>query len=98
MRRDGDGSFSDGLRMNVLPHAIAIGDHPQRHHHREVERRDAGDDAERLADRVHVDARRHLLAVAALTGAAMPARELDDLEPAGDFASRIAEHLAVLAR
>ena len=35
--------------------------HPHGHHGREVERRDPGDDAERLADRVHVDAGRGLL-------------------------------------
>ena len=40
--------------------------HPHRHHRREVERRDAGDDAERLADRVDVDAGRGLLGVLAL--------------------------------
>ena len=49
---------------------VAAGDrvraHPQRHHGREVERRDAGDDAERLADRVDVDAGRGLLGEAAL--------------------------------
>ncbi len=32
------------------------GDHPQRNHHREVERRDAADDSDGLLDAVHVDA------------------------------------------
>ena len=63
---DADGSFSLGFSTNVLPHAIARRQHPQRHHRREVERRDAGDDAERLADRVHVDAGGGLLAEPAL--------------------------------
>ena len=36
--------------------------HPHRDHRGEVERRDPGDDAERLADRVDVDAGRGLLA------------------------------------
>ena len=49
-----DGSRSDGFSTNVLPQAIARA-HPHRHHRREVERRDPGDDAERLADRVDVD-------------------------------------------
>ena len=37
---DGDGSFSPGLRMNVLPQGEGVGEHPQRDHRREVERRD----------------------------------------------------------
>ena len=40
--------------------------HPHGHHRREVERRDARDDAERLPDRVHVDAGRRLLRELAL--------------------------------
>ena len=40
--------------------------HPHGHHRGEVERRDAGDDAERLPDRVDVDAGRRLLGVLAL--------------------------------
>ena len=73
-----------------------VGEHPHRHHRREVERRDAGDDAERLADRVDVDAGRGLLAVAALHQVRDAAGELDVLEPAGDLAERVGEHLAVL--
>ena len=71
-------------------------EHPHRHHRREVERRDAADDAERLADRVDVDARRRLLRVAALQQVRDPARELDDLEPARNLAERVGVHLAVL--
>ena len=63
---DADGSFSDGFRMNVLPQAMALREHPHRHHGREVERRDAGHDAERLADLVDVDPGRGLLGEAAL--------------------------------
>ena len=43
-----------------------VAEHPHRHHGREVERRDAGHDAQRLADLVDVDAAGDLLAVAAL--------------------------------
>ena len=74
-----------------------VGEHPQRHHHREVERRDAGDDADRLQHRVHVDAARHLGAVRALEQVRDAARELDAVEAAGDLAARVVEHLAVLA-
>jgi hypothetical protein len=65
---------------------VAAGDrdreHPHRHHRREVERRDAGDDAERLADRVDVDAGRDLLGELALEQVRDAAGELDDLEAA----------------
>ena len=75
-----------------------VGEHPHRHHGREVERRDAGDDAERLADRVHVDAARRLLAEAALQQVRDAAGELDVLEAAGHLAQRVGQHLAVLGR
>ena len=75
-----------------------VGEHPHRHHRREVERGDPGDDAERLADRVDVDARRRLLGVAALEQVRDAAGELDVLQAAGDLAEGVAEHLAVLGR
>ena len=98
VKTDADGSFSDGLSTNVLPHASAGAHIHIGHHRREVERRDAGDDAERLADRVDVDARRGLLGEAALQQRRDPAAELDHLEPARDLAQRVGEHLAVLGR
>ena len=70
--------------------------HPHRDHRGEVERRDAGDDAERLADRVDVDPRRGLLGHAALQQMRDAAAELDHLEPARHLAHRVGEHLAVL--
>ena len=73
-----------------------VGEHPHRHHRREVERRDAGDDAERLADLVDVDAGRDLLAEAALEQVRDAARELEVLEAAGDLAERVGRDLAVL--
>ena len=71
-------------------------EHPHRHHRGEVERRDPADDTERLANRIHVDAGRRLLRVAALQQVRDPARELDDLEPARDLAERVRLDLAVL--
>ena len=72
--------------------------HPHGHHRGEVERRDPGDDAERLADRVDVDPRRGLLGVRALEELRDPADVLDDLDPALHLAVRVGQHLAVLGR
>ena len=72
--------------------------HPHGHHRGEVERRDSGDDAERLPDRVDVDPGRDLLGHVALEEVRDPAGELDHLEPARDLAHRVGEHLAVLGR
>ena len=69
---------------------------PQRDHRGEVERRDAGDDAERLAQRVHVDAGAGALGVLALEQVRDADRELDDLDAALDVAARVGEGLAVL--
>ena len=93
---DADGSFSDGLSTNVFPQAIAGAHIHIGHHRREVERRDPGDDAERLADRVDVDPGRGLLGEVALEQRRDPAAVLDHLEPARDLALRVGEDLAVL--
>ena len=85
---DADGSFSLGLRTTVLPAAMAIGNEPQRHHGREVEGGDDRDHAERLADRVDVDAGRDVLGEPALEQVRDAAGELHDLEAAGDLAQR----------
>ena len=73
-------------------------EHPHRHHRREVERGDAGDHAERLADLVDVDAGAGLLAEAALEQVRDAARELEVLEAAGDLAQGVGRDLAVLCR
>ena len=72
--------------------------HPHRDHRREVERRDPGDDAERLAVARRVDARGDLLRALALHQLRDPAGELDDLQAALHLAARVVEGLAVLAR
>ncbi len=72
--------------------------HPHRDHRREVERRDPRDHTERLADRVDVDAARHLFAHPALQKMRHAAAELDHLEPARDLPRRVRKNLAVLAR
>ena len=93
---DADGSFSDGFVHERVAARQRVGQHPQRDHHREVERCDADDDADRLEHRVHVDARRHLGAVRTLEEVRDTARELDAVEAAGDLTLRVVEHLAVL--
>ena len=45
-----------GLEHERVAAREGVGEHPHRHHGREVERRDAGHHAERLLDAVHVDA------------------------------------------
>ena len=63
-----------------------------------VERRDAGDDAERLAHGIEVDARAGALGEFALQEVRDAAGELDDFEAALDVALGVGEGLAVLGR
>ena len=72
--------------------------HPHWHHRGKVKGRDPAHDAERLANRVHVDPRRGLLGVPALEQLGDAAAKLDHLEPAGDLTLGVAEDLAVLGR
>ena len=74
-----------------------VGHHPERHHHREVERRDAGHDPDRLGHREHVDAGRGLGRVRSLQQVRDAAGELDVLEAAGHLTLGVGQHLAVLA-
>ncbi len=74
-----------GVTLAGLQHeGVAAGDrdgvHPHRDHRREVERRDAGDDAQRLAEGEHVDVGRRLVGVLALQQLRDAAGELDHLE------------------
>jgi hypothetical protein len=70
--------------------------HPHRHHHREVERRDAGDDAERLAEREDVDPGGRLVGVLPLDQVGDAAGELHDLEATLHLAEGVGDDLAVL--
>ena len=63
-----------------------------------VERRDAGDDAQRLAHRIDVDAGPGALGVFALEQMRDAAGEFDDFEAALDVALGIGDDLAVLGR
>src|SRR3546814_6939022 len=70
-------------------------EHPHRDHRGEVERRDPGDHADRLAHRIDVDPRPGALGIFALQGVRDAAREFDHVEPALHVAARIGHHLAV---
>ena len=70
---------------------------PQRDHGGEVERRDAGDDAERLAHRIGVDAGAGAVGVFALHQMRHAERELQHLDAALDVALGVGDRLAVLA-
>ena len=98
MRSDADGSRSDGFSTNVLPARDRHREHPHRHHHREIERRDARDHAERLTQIPVVDAAADLVGEIGLQQIRNAARELDDFDAAHHLALRVGEHLAVLTR
>ncbi|CDY79544.1 hypothetical protein BGLT_02326 [Caballeronia glathei] len=90
------------IALRRLQHErVAGGDrdreHPARHHHREIERRDARDDAERLAQIPVVDAPADLVGEIGLEQIRNAAGKFDDLDAAHHFALGVAEHLAVLA-
>src|ERR1017187_8236696 len=75
-----------------------VGEHPQRHHGREVERSDASDHPKRVPGRMDVDAVSDLLGMLAFDQAWYAAGELEIPQAAQYLALGIGEHLAVLAR
>ncbi len=75
-----------------------VGQHPERDHHREVERGDAGDHAQRFEHGMDVDTARHLGRVRPLQQVRDAAREFDVFESSSHLAGRVAEHLPVLRR
>ena len=91
-----EGSFSLGLRITQLPVAMAIG----KNHSGTIAGKLNGlitpTTPERLLDREDVDVGRDVLRHRALDQVRQRAGELDDLEPAGDLAAGVGEHLAVL--
>jgi hypothetical protein len=73
------------------------GVHPQRHHYREVERRDPGAYPERLPERMYIHVSGNLVGEPALEGLGDTGRVLDDLAAAHDLAPGVVDDLAVLA-
>ena len=94
----GGGIALGGLEHERVARRDRQGMHPQRDHHREVERRDAGADAERLTERERVDVRGDLVGVLALEQLRDAARVLGHLHAAHDLALGVLDDLAVLAR
>ena len=82
--------------------SVAAGDGraelPHRDHRREIERRDAGDDAERLAHRIEIDVGSGAVGELALHQMRNAAGEFDHLDAALDVALSVGDGLAVLAR
>ncbi len=95
---DGGGGVALG---GLEDEGVAAGDgereHPERDHGGEVEGRDAGDDAERLAHGPGVDAGADLLGEFALEELADAGGVLDVFEAAHDLAFGVGEDFAVLA-
>ena len=98
-RRNGqDGSFSDGFITTRIAGDQRHAGHPQRNHRREVERGDAGDDAERLAHRVNIDAARDVVGKLALLRMRRTAGEFAYLDAAQHRAHGVFDDLAVFVR
>ena len=103
LQQVGDEQARAGIDRAGLEHEAVAGrdgqrEHPHRHHHRKVERGDARDHAQRLAQRPVVDAGGDLVGEVALEQLRNAAGELDDVDAARDLALRVGEHLAVFER
>ena len=109
LRQPGFGQpFRDQDRRGGVPlgrfenKAIATGqgdgEHPHRHHDGEVEPRDPRDNAQRLTDRVAVDAGADVFGELALQKVRRADGEFDNLEAAGHLALGVVVGLAVLTR
>ncbi len=96
--RPGVGSVLGGFQHEGIAAGKRQRKHPQRHHHGEIERRDADHHAERLAQVPVVDAAADVVGMHAGEQARRTAGELHHLDAARDLAARIGQHLAVLAR
>ena len=98
MRIAVSGTFSLGFSTNVFPQTSATGYIQSGTIAGKVERRDADADAERLADRLAIDAARDVLDRLAHEQRRNPAGELHHLDPAPHIAARFHQRLAMLAR
>jgi hypothetical protein len=87
------------LLRRLEDEGVAAGDrhrrHPQGDHRREIERRDSGDHAERLPNRMAIDAAAYVFGEFALEEMRNAAGELHHLDAAGDRALGVRHGLAV---
>ena len=97
MKSGADGSRSDGFRTKAVAAGERHREHPHRHHAGEIERRDPGDDPERLPERVAVDVGTDVLRDIPFQQVRDAHRKLDHLEPARHLAERVVVRLAMLA-
>jgi hypothetical protein len=89
------GSCSDGLSTKVLPRGDGHGEHPQRNHGREVERRDASAHAQGLQQGVGVHAAGHVVGQLAQLQVADGAGVFHHFEAAEDVALGVGQGLAL---
>src|SRR5690554_4521696 len=82
-----------GFQNEAVAGGDGQGEHPQRHHGREVERRDAGYDAQRLAQGPVVDAGGNLVGEVGFQQLGNAAGELDDVDATRDFALGVGEQI-----
>ena len=85
-----------GLEDKGVATGNSHGIHPQRHHGREVERRDASNDTQRLVVRPGIDLRPGIVGVLALEQLRHAAGVVDVLDAALELAHGVFRHLAVL--
>ena len=90
--------FLAGLEDEAVAAGDGVGQEPERDHAGEVERRDGGDDAERLAQHMLVDATGDVFGVVAHHQRGNARRHLDVLDAAPQLALRLRQRLAALLR
>ena len=92
------GTRSAGLNTTRIAEGERRRDLPGGNGDREIPRRDDADDADRLARHLDVDARPHGGEFLAGNAQGLAGEEIEDLRGAADFADRLGQRLAFLAR
>ena len=93
----GERDFFAGFEDEGISAGDGHGPHPERDHGGEIEWRDAGRHAERLADGVTIDATGHVFERLAHEERGGAAGEFDVFQSAADIATRLGQRFAVLA-
>ena len=90
--------FLRRLEHERVPARERHGQHPERHHFGKVKRRNTRDDADRLAQAMHVDTRRDAARKIALEQMRDTRREFHHFDPTRERRARVGDHFAVFAR